>query len=910
MAPCLLEGVAPRGSQLTESASRAPVDSHAWFAERLTFPLDRFQREACDAIVRGDDVVVAAPTGSGKTIVAEYALEATLGRQRRSFYTTPLKALSNQKFHDLVDLFGEEAVGLLTGDVAINPDASIVVMTTEVLRNMMYAGSSALEEVDYVILDEVHFLQDAYRGPVWEEIIIHLDPAIRLVCLSATVSNAPQLAKWMTEVRYRTAVVIETTRPVPLENHYMVYDKTNDRMHLLPTFVGGAVNRDAVRLDESGARHRWSGKSRRGGTAGTRKLATPTRLEVVDVLEDRDMLPAIYFIFSRRQCDEAASMVANAGGQLISQDAQNAIMQIVDRRLEDFTGDDLAALGIEQFIHQLMSGVAPHHAGMVPAFKEIVEQAFIGGLLKVVFATETLAVGVNMPATSVVIEKTTKYNGDHHVSLNPGEFTQLTGRAGRRGLDEVGHAVVLWSPFVRYGEVAELAGSSTYNLRSVFRPTFNMVANLVSRCSREEAREMLMLSFAQYQRDHDVVRLQARLARRRTEYSDRREQAQSPYGDIDGYRAAQKNGRSETGDGAADLGHLRPGDVVYTAVGAYRGPVVVAATAHRSSGLRLSLVTASGKLATISPQEFVGDGSVVGTVVMPGSFSPHRKEFRQETARRLKRAKLRPEGSRIGQTDRSADWREAYVHPVELDPDLKKRLRAAEDADRRAKELERLERDILNRRGSLGRDFDGVVSVMAQMGFLNEKNWLLTDDGRVLSRIFHESDLLIVEALRAGIFDELSPAELAGLVSTIVYEYRGPDEPPAPWFPTRELQERFRKLEVVSLQIDVIEGKHGVSAHRPPDAGFLALAHGWCSGVELADLVDDGDLAGGDIVRNLRQVIDLCRQLGDVSPDAGIRDAARTAVAMCTRGVVMDIAGAEASENSEPVLTEPLEETR
>ena len=894
---------------MTESPSPDSGDSHAWFADQLAFPLDRFQREACDAIVRGDDVVVAAPTGSGKTIVAEYALAATLKRRRRSFYTTPLKALSNQKFHDLVELFGEEQVGLLTGDVVINADASIVVMTTEVLRNMMYAGSSALDEIDYVILDEVHFLQDAYRGPVWEEIIIHLDTSIRLVCLSATVSNAPQLAKWMTEVRYRTAVVTETTRPVPLENHYMVYDKTNDRMHLLPTFVGGAVNRDAVRLDESGARHRWSGKSKRGASGGTRKLATPTRLEVVDILEDRGMLPAIYFIFSRRQCDEAASMVANAGVQLISQDAQNAIMRIVDRRLEDFTGDDLAALGIEQFINQLMSGVAPHHAGMVPAFKEIVEQSFIAGLLKVVFATETLAVGVNMPATSVVIEKTTKYNGDHHVSLNPGEFTQLTGRAGRRGLDDVGHAVVLWNPFVRYGEVAELAGSSTYNLRSVFRPTFNMVANLVSRCSRDEAREMLMLSFAQYQRDHDVVRLQARLARRRTEYNDRREQARSPYGDIDEYREARKNDRSESAESSSDLSHLRPGDVVYTAVGAYRGPVVVAATAHRSSGLRLSVVTAGGKLATMSPQEFVGDGTVVGTVVMPGSFSPHRKEFRQEAARRLKRAKLRPEGARTGRSGRNPEARSGHVHPVELDPDLKKRLRAAEDADRRAKELARLEHDISRRRGSLGRDFDAVVAVMSQMGFLNEKNWLLTDDGRVLSRIFHESDLLVVEALRAGIFEGLSPAELAGLLSTIVYEYRGPDDPPPPWFPTRELQERFRKLETVSLQIDVIEGKHGLAAHRPPDAGFLALAHGWCSGVELADLVDDGDLAGGDIVRNLRQVIDLCRQLGDVSPDPKIREAARNAVAMCTRGVVVDVAGAESDRGDEPAESTTLEES-
>ncbi len=887
---------------MTESRSHDDNVDHTWFSKGLAFPLDRFQREACDAIVRGDDVVVAAPTGSGKTVVAEYALATTLRKQQRTFYTTPLKALSNQKFHDLIGLYGKEKVGLLTGDVAIHPEAQVVVMTTEVLRNMMYAASPALDDVGFVILDEVHFLQDTYRGPVWEEIIIHLERSIRLVCLSATVSNAPQLAKWMTEVRYRTAVITETTRPVPLENHYMVFDKTNERLHLFPTFIGGALNRDALRLDESGVRHRWSGKSRRGATGGSRKLATPTRLEVVDSLDDKAMLPAIYFIFSRRQCEEAAAMAAQAGIQLITQQEQSAIMRIVDARLDDFSYDDLSALGIDGFVQQLMSGVAPHHAGMVPAFKEIVEQAFISGLLKVVFATETLAVGVNMPASSVVIEKTTKYNGDHHVSLSAGEFTQLTGRAGRRGLDDVGHAVVLWNPFIRFSEVAELAGSSTYNLRSVFRPTFNMVANLVSRCNREEAREMLMLSFAQYQRDHDVVRLQARLARRRTEYNDRREQSRSPFGDIEEYRSQKEKMDDAASTSSADLSGLRPGDVVYSAVGAYRGPVVVVATAHRSNGLRISLVTASGKLATVTSQEFVGDGSVVGTVVMPGSFTPHKKEFRQEAARRLKRTKLRPEGARHARASESHNRQTSEVHPVELDPDLRTRLRAAEDADRRAKELERLEKDISARRGSLGRDFDGVVSVMSKMGFLKENDWVLTEDGNTLSRIFHESDLLIVEALRSNLFEGLTAAELAGLVSAIVYEYRGIDEPPPPWFPTNKLRERFRRLESISLQIDTIEGEFGLAAHRPPDAGFVAIAHGWCSGVELADLVHDGDLAGGDIVRNLRQVIDLCRQIGEVVSDPDVRGVARQAVSQCTRGVVVDIASADSSSGIEHAI--------
>ena len=267
---------------------------------------------------------------------------------------------------------------------------------------------------------------------------------------------------------------------------------------------------------------------------------------------------------------------------------------------------------------------------------------------------------------------------------------------------------------------------------------------------------------------------------------------------------------------------------------------------------------------------------------MPGSFTPHKKEFRQEAARRLN-GEAPTRRARHSRANEPRNRGNSEVHPVELDPDLKTRLRAAEDADRRAKELERLEREIASRQGSLGRDYDGVVSVMSKLGFLKEHEWVLTEDGITLSRIFHESDLLVVEALRSGLFDGLHAAELAGLVSAIVYEYRGIDDPLPPWFPTRELQERFRRLESLSLQIDTIEGEFGLAVHRPPDAGFVAIAHGWCSGVELADLVDDGDLAGGDIVRNLRQVIDLCRQIGDVVSDPDVRRVARSCLALHSR---------------------------
>ena len=460
-------------------------------------------------------MVVAAPTGSGKTVVAEYGVETAIGDGLRAFYTAPIKALSNQKYRDLVAIHGDAQVGLLTGDNAINGDAPIVVMTTEVLRNMIYGGRD-LTALSVVVLDEVHFLQDTYRGPVWEEVIIHLPRHVRLVCLSATVSNAQELADWIETVRGPTRAIVESRRPVRLDNLYFVADRTNDRLRLLPTIVDGHPNSDAIRLDASGVRHgrgRHHDRGLRG--SGQRKLATPGRIETVEVLRDQGLLPTIFFIFSRAQCDQAARDCVAAGIRLTDDDQRDRIRQIADRRLDGLVDADLDVLGYQQFITQLESGVAAHHAGMVPPFKEVVEACFTEGLTKVVFATETLAVGVNMPARSVVIEKLTKFTGDHHEALSPGQYTQLTGRAGRRGIDELGSAVVLWSPFVRFDQVAELAMSRSFHLRSAFRPTYNMAANLVRTYDAQTARQLLSLSFAQFQSDRDVVRIERRLQRQR-----------------------------------------------------------------------------------------------------------------------------------------------------------------------------------------------------------------------------------------------------------------------------------------------------------------------------------------------------------------------------------------------------------
>src|SRR3954462_1875720 len=549
---------------------------------RYDFPLDDFQLQALDALDAGQSVLVAAPTGSGKTVVAEYAIARALAAGRRAFYTAPIKALSNQKFLDLTRIHGADAVGLLTGDNAINGDAPVVVMTTEVLRNMIYGRSGALRDLGVVILDEVHFLQDTYRGPVWEEVIVHLPHRVRLVCLSATVSNADELADWMTTVRGPTAPVVEHKRPVRLENLYLVGDRSAERLHLLPTLVDGRPNPEASRLDGEAVRG-WRGNGRQ---RGRRKLYTPRRVEVVETLEEARMLPAIYFIFSRAACDDAAKAVLDVGLRLTTGDERDQIREIVDRRLGGIDDRDLAVLGYGRFLAGLEAGVAAHHAGMVPPFKEVVEACFTAGLVKVVFATETLAVGINMPARAVVIEKLSKFSGEHHTFLTPGEYTQLTGRAGRRGIDVVGDAIVLWSPFVPFDQVAALATPGSFVLRSAFRPTYNMAANLVRSYSAEQAHHLLNLSFAQYQADRDVVRLEARLERRQPVLAELRMAAVSTYGDLDEYRrltaAGQGRGAKERragersdGDVEASLARLRPGDIVSLEPGRHPGRAVV-----------------------------------------------------------------------------------------------------------------------------------------------------------------------------------------------------------------------------------------------------------------------------------------------------------------------------------------------
>jgi ATP-dependent RNA helicase HelY len=527
------------------SRSRATQPKLEAFRNRLRFELDPFQREACASLESGRSVLVAAPTGAGKTIVAEFAVFLAMQEPHaKVFYTAPMKALSNQKFQELVAEYGPESVGLLTGDTNINSHARIVVMTTEVLRNMLYADSDLLADLAFVVMDEVHYLADRFRGAVWEEVIIHLPQAVRMVSLSATVSNAEEFGDWLQAVRGETDVVVSEERPVPLEQHILMRTKLIDLFDSSGLAATNRVNPELVQMARYGGRTLSSRQMKDVGRyhskGGRPESFRMDRADLVDLLQERNLLPAIFFIFSRVGCDQAVRQVLRAGVRLTETHERDEIRAIVEERCRTLLDEDLAVLGYWEWLEGLERGVAAHHAGMLPAFKEVVEELFRRKLVKVVFATETLALGINMPARTVVLEKLEKFNGEARVPITPGEYTQLTGRAGRRGIDVEGHSVIQWQDGLDPQSVASLASRRSYPLNSSFRPTYNMAVNLIDQFGRERTREILESSFAQFQADRAVVDL-ARKVRQQEESLAGYEEAMACHlGDFKEYSAIRR----------------------------------------------------------------------------------------------------------------------------------------------------------------------------------------------------------------------------------------------------------------------------------------------------------------------------------------------------------------------------------
>ncbi|MDQ1710298.1 MAG: ATP-dependent helicase HelY, partial [Frankiaceae bacterium] len=632
--------------------------SHDAFAAGYDFPLDEFQLQACRALEAGSAVLVAAPTGAGKTVVGEFAVHLALATGQKCFYTTPIKALSNQKYGDLVARHGARDVGLLTGDNAINGDAPVVVMTTEVLRNMLYAGSPALIGLGYVVMDEVHYLSDRIRGAVWEEVIIHLPESVRLVSLSATVSNTEEFAEWLVTVRGETAVVIEETRPVPLFQHVLAERRLYD------LFADGdagrlQVNPSLVRIAREQGRFGSGRDSDRRPAAGGRRpgrgFPPPRRADVIERLDHAALLPAIVFIFSRAGCEAAVRECTRAGLRLNDADERDRVREYVGLRCAELPEEDLAILGYFEWLDALERGLAAHHAGLIPTFKETVEELFVRGLVKAVFATETLALGINMPARSVVLERLVKWNGEAHVDVTPGEYTQLTGRAGRRGIDVEGHAVVVWTPGLDPVALGGLASTRTYPLRSSFQPSYNMAVNLVGAVGTERARGLLESSFAQFQADKSVVGLARQLARGENALLGYAESMTCHLGDFTEYFSlrtrmrerendlSREGGRQRKAAAVRSLEQLMPGHVIRVPAGKYAGlAVVIDPGVSANDDPHPQVLTQDRQVRRLSLDAFPIAVEPLDRLRVPRSFNVRSVDARRDLASSLRALGLEP----------------------------------------------------------------------------------------------------------------------------------------------------------------------------------------------------------------------------------------------------------------------------
>jgi len=875
------------------------------FSGGYGFPFDEFQMRACEALEDGHGVLLAAPTGAGKTIVGEFAAFLALRGGGKCFYTTPIKALSNQKYHDLVERHGADDVGLLTGDNAVNGDASVVVMTTEVLRNMLYAGSPALRGLRYVVMDEVHYLADRFRGAVWEEVILHLPETVRLVSLSATVSNAEEFGDWLQEVRGDTTVIVEEHRPVPLWQSVLV----GRRLHDL--FVDDAqhdVNPTLTRLasDEARfARLHPAQRPQRGGRRPRSRVDVPTRAEVVETLDRAGLLPAIVFIFSRAGCNAAVLQCLRSGLRLVDGDERMEIRRVVRARAADIPDEDLRVLGYGEFADALERGVASHHAGMLPVFKEIVEELFSAGLVKVVFATETLALGINMPARSVVLESLVKWNGEAHVDLTPGEYTQLTGRAGRRGIDIEGHGVVLWTPGLDPRHVAGLASTRTYPLRSSFRPSYNMAVNLVGSLGRIAARELLESSFAQFQADRGVVGLVRQVRRNEEALSGYRESMTCHLGNFAEYAGlrrqlkdreaalARECAAQRRAAAAESLEKLRAGDVIRVPAGRRAGlAVVIDPDVSAMSGDPHPVVlTADRQLKKLSVVDFPTPVEAVSRVRLPRNFNPRSPQARRDLASSLRNLGLeehaRPKRSRSAAADDQeiARLRAAIrAHPCHGCAEREDHARWAERYDRLNRDTHQLEGRVDRNTHTIARMFDRVCGVLESLGYLHGDD--VSDAGRMLARIYSESDLVIAETLRDGRWAQLSAAELAAVCSALVYEARRDDAPP-PRLPPGAVRGALTDLTRLWVQLRNAERDAHLEFLREPDPGFAWAAWRWAQGADLDEVLEAADMAAGDFVRWMKQLVDLLDQIVDAAPESSpVRTTAVQAVKAIRRGVV------------------------
>ena len=861
------------------------------------FTPDPFQRESFAALDAGRNLLVSAPTGSGKTLVGEYAAYRALAGGGRCFYTTPVKALSNQKFRQFRQRFGPENVGLLTGDHSIDADAPIVVMTTEVLRNMIYGGSSALHDLDCVVMDEIHYLGDRSRGVVWEEIILTLDPAVRLVGLSATLSNTDELGDWITEIRGDTAVVLSDHRPVPLA--HMLYTDGD----LIPVRAAA----DQRRRTRAGFHDER--------VASRQRAQWARRQDVIEKLDDERLLPAIYFVFSRAGCDGAVAQMRRARLRLTTSEESRRIASHVDSACAQVPQHDLDALDYSAFRASLISGVAAHHAGMLPLFRTVVEELFSAGLIKVVFATETLALGIHMPARAVVLEKTTKFNGDTHAMLTSAEYSQITGRAGRRGIDTKGTAVILDQPDLDVEALSALVDTPRFPLHSAFTPDYSMAVNLVEQLGVEEATSLIGRSFAQFQTDRTLVSRSRAIERRAGERDRMRATLLEAGGDeeLDSYMAVRADlsrleRRAEQSTREDRLSAVRSAMLKQTAgsvitVGRKRFGMVATVLQVRTdirSDPALLCLTDTGWTGWLRQHDFAAPPVPVGRVDLPKGRRKLDGRAKRALVQRMERlrgkakARMKNSGRKPVRKDPriAAARRELRRHPLHDDPRIDKLARLHERWSKADADVVSMSAEVDADSDSLARRFRRIVSLLEQLGYLEEIEGALraTDAGRLLGGVHTEQDLFVAECLRRGVWRGLDQAGLAAVIATIVAHPRTESAVREPSDET--LRNALADTERVASDVAEIERSHRLPTTPDLDAGLAPVLHHWVSGGALSSILvaswqEGVELTAGDFVRSARLVVDVLAQVGQVAePD--LARTARSAVGSLRRGVVLD----------------------
>jgi ATP-dependent RNA helicase HelY len=646
-------------------------------------------------------------------------------------------------------------------------------------------------------MDEVHYLADKFRGGVWEEVLIHLMESVQVVSLSATVSNAEEFGEWLNEIRGNTTVVVSEVRPIPLYQHVLIGQRLVDLFS-----KPGQVNPEILKLEREAMRKVHTDRHRRERFGQNESRLS--RADIIEKLNRENLLPAITFIFSRAGCDAAVNQCLNAGLRLTNSEERAEITKTALFYTQNLAEEDLAVLGFDQWLRALERGIAAHHAGLLPSFKEAIEDLFKRGLIKAVFATETLALGINMPARTVVLEKLTKWNGEAHVPITPGEYTQLTGRAGRRGIDIEGNAVVQWSPSVDSATAAGLASTRTYPLRSSFTPTYNMAINLISRFGRERARGSLESSFAQFQADRAVVGLDRQVRRNQTAIDELVDSAQCHLGDFNQYASMRR-----------EVKELE------------------------------ALLSKRGGRKTFDNRQ---------RQHLEGEIDQLRKGLRNHACH-------------------SCNEREAHA-------------RLQERAGRLRRENEGLTNRIENRTHVIAKTFDRICAVLDELGYIEGEKPLA--QGKILAKIYAESDLLLTETIRLSLLDQLNPAELLSVVSCMIYQSRS-QEDLAPKIPHQNVANALGEIAHVWGQLEEIEEKHQVQTQKAPDLGFCYIAYRWANGNSLNNVLKGSDMSVGDFVRSTKQLIDLMNQIAAASEK--LRPTCREAVKRIDRGVVSYMLG-------------------